>query len=79
MPSNAAFHPTIETVGFQTAFSVKPFLLFPVTQFFKRPNVIGNVKLKRETASGTLARNGNFGPFFQPDLPAFISNQPGSS
>jgi hypothetical protein len=23
MPSNAAFHPTIETVGFQTAFSVK--------------------------------------------------------
>jgi hypothetical protein len=22
MPSNAAFHPTIETVGFQTAFSV---------------------------------------------------------
>jgi hypothetical protein len=25
MPSNAAFHPTIETVGFQTAFSVKVF------------------------------------------------------
>jgi hypothetical protein len=23
MPGNAAFHPTIETVGFQTAFSVK--------------------------------------------------------
>jgi hypothetical protein len=23
MPSNAAFHPTIETVGFQAAFSVK--------------------------------------------------------
>jgi hypothetical protein len=23
MPSNAAFHPTIDTVGFQTAFSVK--------------------------------------------------------
>jgi hypothetical protein len=23
MPRNAAFHPTIETVGFQTAFSVK--------------------------------------------------------
>jgi hypothetical protein len=22
MPGNAAFHPTIETVGFQTAFSV---------------------------------------------------------
>jgi hypothetical protein len=23
MPNNLAFHPTIETVGFQTAFSVK--------------------------------------------------------
>jgi hypothetical protein len=33
MPGNAAFHPTIETVGFQTAFSVrKPSERFPQVQ-----------------------------------------------
>jgi hypothetical protein len=26
MPGNATFHPTIETVGFQTAFSVIPYV-----------------------------------------------------
>jgi hypothetical protein len=31
MPGNAAFHPTIETVGFQTAFSVKSFSLVPAS------------------------------------------------
>jgi hypothetical protein len=31
MPGNAAFHPTIETVGFQTAFSVN-FAGFPQDQ-----------------------------------------------
>jgi hypothetical protein len=28
MPGNAAFHPTIETVGFQTAFSVICFVMY---------------------------------------------------
>jgi hypothetical protein len=31
MPSNAAFYPTIKTVGFQTAFSVK---MEPVEKIF---------------------------------------------
>jgi hypothetical protein len=26
MPGNATFHPTIETMGFQTDFSVNPFI-----------------------------------------------------
>jgi hypothetical protein len=34
MPSNAAFHPTIETVGFQTAFSVKERDLSFITKDF---------------------------------------------
>jgi hypothetical protein len=42
MPSNAAFHPTIETVGFQTAFSVivKMYKLSPEQKLIQRLSII---------------------------------------
>jgi hypothetical protein len=47
MPSNAAFHPTIETVGLQTAFSVNPKGLFISNNLFQGSLYPFQVSLKK--------------------------------